>query len=54
MKFPSQLHYNCKCCTPTVVSILGVSDVQDIWIYVNVVEDDKRLVISMDILNNDE
>ena len=54
MKFHTRLHYNCKCCTPTVVSILGLSDVQDIWIYVNVVEDGKRLVLSMDILNTDE
>ena len=54
MKFHTRLHYNCKCCTPTRVSILGVNDVPDIWIYVNVVVDDKRPVICMDVLNNDE
>ena len=54
MKFPTRLHYNCKCCTPTGVLILAVNDVQDIWIYVNFVVDDKRLVNCMDILNNDE
>ena len=53
MKFPTRLHY-CKCCTPTGVLILGVNDVQDIWVHVYVVVDAKPLVICMDILNNDE
>ena len=54
MKFPTQLHYSCKCCTPTWVLILAVNGVQDIWICVNVVDNKKLIMNCTDILNNDE
>ena len=54
MKFPTRLHYNCKCCTPTWVLILAVNGVQDIGICVNVVDNKKWLMNCTDILNNDK
>ena len=54
MKFPTRLHYNCMCFIPTLVLILDVNGVQDIWICVNVVENKKWLMNCKDILNSDE